>query len=175
MVFLGGGVIAVLLVLGGVFFAYKKFTAVPPEPSPRPKVAAKPRNQEASVPAMVAKAKQEAAAPINEILPPAPAVVAGPAAPAKSVATPPAPLAVPGPAVVAPPPPASAPFKAWVENLRIGGVRAGATTRVFIGGTAYAAGELVNPQLGIVFDSYNPETRRLTFKDKTGATVERRN
>jgi hypothetical protein len=72
-------------------------------------------------------------------------------------------------------PPASAAFKAWVDNLRVGGVRAGTETRVFIGGTAYAPGEMVNPQLGIVFDSYDAETRHLIFKDKTGAIVRRRN
>jgi hypothetical protein len=74
-----------------------------------------------------------------------------------------------------PPPPASAEFKAWVENARISGVRAGSTTRVFIDRTSYAVGDLVNPQLGISFDGYNAETRMLTFKDATGAKVERRN
>lgn len=66
-------------------------------------------------------------------------------------------------------------FKAWVQNLRISGVRGGASPRVFIERTAYAPGELVNPMLGITFEGYNTETRMLVFKDKTGATVERRN
>lgn len=48
-------------------------------------------------------------------------------------------------------------------------------TRVFIGGTSFQKGDLVNPQLGITFEGYNPETRLLTFKDKTGAKVDRRN
>ncbi len=74
-----------------------------------------------------------------------------------------------------PPPVASAAFKAWVENARIGGVRAGSNTRVFIDRTSYAVGDLVNPQLGIIFEGYNAETRMLTFKDATGAKVERRN
>ena len=52
--------------------------------------------------------------------------------------------------------------------------RAGSLVADF-GGTAYATGELVNSQLGIIFDSYNAETRHLVFKDKTGAIVERRN
>jgi hypothetical protein len=53
-------------------------------------------------------------------------------------------------------------------------LRVGVNTRVFLGGTAYMVGDLVNPQLGISFDGYSPETRMLRFKDKAGATVERR-
>jgi hypothetical protein len=67
------------------------------------------------------------------------------------------------------------PFKAWVQNLRISGVRAGSNPKVFIERTAYGVGDLVNPQLGILFDGYDAETRMLRFKDKTGATVEVRN
>ncbi len=44
-----------------------------------------------------------------------------------------------------------------------------------IGGTSYQTGDLVNPQLGISFEGYNAETRLLIFKDKTGASVTRRN
>ena len=73
-----------------------------------------------------------------------------------------------------PPPPPSMQFKAWVENLKISGVRGGATPRVFIGGTSFQKGDLVNPQLGITFEGYSNETRLLTFKDQTGARVERR-
>lgn len=65
-------------------------------------------------------------------------------------------------------------FRAWVQNVRISGVRAGTSPRVFIERTAYAQGDLVNPQLGVVFDGYNPETRLLRFKDASGAIVERR-
>jgi len=40
--------------------------------------------------------------------------------------------------------------------------------------TTYDVGDLVNPTLGITFEGYNATTRLVTFKDKTGATVERR-
>ncbi|MBA4135949.1 MAG: hypothetical protein C0518_01380 [Opitutus sp.] len=87
-----------------------------------------------------------------------------------------APVIDPIPAVTAPSaPPASAAFRSWVQNLKISGVRAGASPRVFIERTAYGPGDLVNPQLGISFESYNAETRMLVFKDKSGALVERRN
>jgi len=72
------------------------------------------------------------------------------------------------------PPPPSNQFRAAVENLKISGVRGGANPRVFIGGTSYQVGDLVNPQLGIILEGYNAETRMLTFRDKTGAKVERR-
>ena len=36
-------------------------------------------------------------------------------------------------------------------------------------------GDLVNPQMGITFEGYTDATRILVFKDKSGATVERRN
>ncbi len=85
------------------------------------------------------------------------------------------PEASPAVAKSAPPPPPSVAFKAWVQNLRISGVRGGANPRVFIERTAYAPGDLVNPQLGILFETYNAETRMIVFKDKSGALVERRN
>ncbi|HLP24253.1 MAG TPA: hypothetical protein VK477_01155, partial [Acidobacteriota bacterium] len=83
----------------------------------------------------------------------------------------------PSPTVARPtlPPPPSVAFKAWVQNLRISGVRGGANPRVFIERTAYAPGDLVNPQLGILFETYNAESRMIVFKDKSGAIVERRN
>ena len=66
-------------------------------------------------------------------------------------------------------------FRAWVENLRISGLRGGASPRIFVGGTAYQQGDLINPQLGITFEGYDDDTRLITFRDKTGAKVERRN
>jgi hypothetical protein len=157
---MGGGAIAALLVLGGGFFAYLKLTAPPPPPPPRPKVVAKP--VKAPEPVVVEPAKT----PVAEA-PKAEPVVAAPvvAKPVEPVAPPPPP----------PPPPASIAFKAWVENLKIMGVRSGSSPRVFIGGTSYAPGDLVNPQLGITFAGYKAETRMLIFKDASGAEVERRN
>jgi hypothetical protein len=146
----------VVAILGGGFFAYKKFLArrLPAEPV----VASKP--PEASAPAVE---ETKAETPPVEAAPKATVPIVGKAPPA------------PKPVEADEPPPPSAAFKAWVDNLRVGGVRAGANTRVFIGGTAYAPGEMVNPQLGITFEGYNAETRHLIFKDKTGATIQRRN
>jgi hypothetical protein len=149
---IGGGVGA-LLVLGVAAFFLMKPKEVPPPP-PRPKPVVKP---------VVEKPKEPVPAPVVQ------APVAKPAEPV--VAAP----VVPAAPVVVPPPVATVAFKAWVENLKIMGVRAGSNPRVFIGGTAYAPGDLVNPQMGISFEGYVPETRMLIFKDKSGAKVERRN
>lgn len=158
LVRVAGGAVAVLLLLGAGFFGYRKFTAGPPAPPP----------VEAKAPAKPPAAESPAIA----------AVASAPAAESVPVSTPAAPEPQPEPVVEEappPPPPASVAFRAWVDNLRVSGVRTGSETRVFIGGTSYEAGETVNPQLGIVFETYNTETRRLVFRDKTGAVVERRN
>ena len=153
---IAGGAIAAAVVLGGGFFAYLKLTA-PPPPPPRPKVVVKPKPPVEKAPEPVVVAETPKPEPAAEV--PKPAEKPAPVVPA----APP------------PPPAASLAFKAWVENLKISGVRAGAAPKVFIGGTAYAPGDLVNPQLGISFVGYNPETRMIHFKDASGATVERRN
>ena len=151
---IAGGAIAAVVVLGGGYFAYLKFKT-PPPPPPRPKAVAKPKPP---APPVVEKAPE----PVVE-KPKVEPVVVAPAPVTPVVTAPP------------PPPPASEAFKAWVENLRIMGVRTGREVRIFVGGTAYAPGDLVNPQLGITFAGYNAETRMLLFKDASGAKVERRN
>ncbi len=136
----------------------KPAEAPPPLPRPKPKPVVKP---------VEVKPVETAPAPVEA------AVVEKPAVPVAAPVVEPVVSAPPPPPP--PPPAASVAFKGWVENLKISGVRAGASTRVFIGGTSYTPGDLVNPQLGISFEGYNPETRLLLFKDKSGAKVERRN
>lgn len=167
-----------------------------PEPSVRPSVAqpAEPAAAPASAPATtasgpvaqtrdaIAAVEQGRTAAANEVLAsatptttPSPAETAAttPVEPAAGAATAVSPAPIPvEPEKVAPPP--SPAFRAWVDGLRISGVRAGASPRVFIERTAYSPGDLVNPQLGITFEGYNAETRKLSFKDRTGAVVERR-
>lgn len=172
-------------------------TAQPPATGPQPaapttgfgKAVAKAKD-------VAGKTAQDQTAATNEVLdadaakpgvtPPAstppvsPAATSPASAPAtnnSAVTTPAVASVEPAPTVAKPaaPPPPSVAFKAWVQNLKISGVRGGATPRVFIERTAYAPGDLVNPQLGVYFETYNAETRMLVFKDKSGATVERRN
>ncbi len=188
---------AVVVVGLAGFFAYTRFFSHPSHP-PAPAVEKKPEPATPAAPAAtkaVEKIKSEQLAPLNEVVDsdkaaPKPEVVGTDAAksapqtvnpviepPAAAVSAAPAPTApIPEePAAAPPPPPASLAFKAWVLNVRIRGVRAGSSPRVFIERTSYAPGDLVNPQLGISFVGYDGATSMLTFKDKTGAVVERRN
>lgn len=191
---LGGLAVIVLGVLGWFGFHYltAPVAAPAPEPSVRPSVAkaAEPAAVPASAPATtpsasgplaqtreaVAAVEQGRTAATNEVLSspspvPAEVAAAAPVQPAGSAPMSPASFPVEPEKTTPPPSPA---FRAWVDGLRISGVRAGATPRVFIERTAYSPGDIVNPQLGITFEGYNAETRKLSFKDRTGAVVERR-
>ncbi|WP_438481013.1 hypothetical protein [Oleiharenicola lentus] len=64
------------------------------------------------------------------------------------------------------------PFIKWAQKVRIGGMRLGSTPRVFINNMTYHIGDLVEPQLGIIFDHYDQQRRFLRFKDRTGAMIE---
>jgi len=168
MIMIGGGLAAVLVLGIGGFIAFKKFTAEPPPP-PRPLVAVKPKE-----PAVVTPVVAQPVTPVNETVEETkPAEAVGPATETAGNETETA--AEVQPAVPPPPPAASVAFRGWVENLKISGLRGGANPRIFIGGSSYQRGDLVNPQLGIIFKDYNDATRTLTFEDGTRATVERRN
>lgn len=184
VILLGGG-LAAILVLGGGFFAYLKLTEEPPPPPPRPKLAANPTTPQGqavgAAQAAVEQAKAATVEPVNEVVaaetpPPAPAGSPEPAAatPEPAVVEQPKPEP-PKPVAPPPPPPASIAFRAWVENLKIGGLRGGTNPRIFVGGISYQEGEVINPQLGIIFENYNDTTRMITFRDRSGAKVERRN
>ena len=91
--------------------------------------------------------------------PPAPATVAQPAKP-ETV-----------PVVV---PKASNAFKAFVSEAKISGVFQGTPPRALINGRTVRAGELVNKELGVSFESIDVSTKTITFVDEAGARVSRR-
>lgn len=62
-------------------------------------------------------------------------------------------------------------FVHWAQSVKIGGLRGGAVPRVLIGQTAYKPGDLVQAQLGIVFQGFNDQSRELRFGDKDGAVI----
>lgn len=175
-----GGLIALLLVAGGGFMAYQKLTEEPP-PAPRPKLVAKPVAPQgqavASAQKVIEQAKAQAAEPINEILKEEPkgAVDATVVAKDPVIAVQAKPVEPAKPSGPLPPPAPTTAFRGWVENLKISGMRGGANPKIFVGGNTYQPGDLINPQLGIVFEEYVEETRTLVFKDKTGAKLEKRN
>lgn len=123
-------------------------------------------------PVVIAPKKAPVVAPTIPVVKsePEPAPAAPPPVPATPVET------VPVPSVPAdtPAPEPSPAFKAWVTNLKIGAVRAGAVPRLLIGGRMFSRGDVVGPELGIVFEAYDTDRRMLRFKDATGATFERR-
>jgi hypothetical protein len=70
---------------------------------------------------------------------------------------------------------ATAAFRSWVANAKLSSVVWGATpARAFINGRLVRAGDTVDAGLGIKFDGVNAEKMQLIFKDKSGATVMRR-
>jgi hypothetical protein len=68
---------------------------------------------------------------------------------------------------------ASPAFQTWVHDLKINGVRAGATPRIVVARKLYTVGEIMNVELGITFEGYDAARHILRFKDKTGFILER--
>ena len=119
---------------------------------------------------------EEAFALENPTVPP-PSAPATAAQPAKPETVQPAPAPVPS----APPPPApvvvpkaSNAFKAFVSEAKISGVFQGTPPRALINGRTVRAGELVNKELGVSFESIDVSTKTITFVDEAGARVSRR-
>ena len=63
--------------------------------------------------------------------------------------------------------------RAFVGQLKIGGLRPGPPARLFIGGITFKAGDVIDPSLGVVFVGVDTETNELIFQDPTGAVVRR--
>lgn len=64
--------------------------------------------------------------------------------------------------------------KAWITQLRINGVRAGENPRLLVGSKAFSRGEVVNAELGLTFDGYDPRRHMVRFRDPSGKVYERR-
>lgn len=189
---IGVGLLAVVVLGLAGYFALVHFSE--PEPLPpvrqavvRPKVepppAAAPTGPIGQAKDAIAKVETQRTAPANEVIDAASApsssastsaTTSPSTAPDAATTAPAASVETPRPQLPTEPPVPSAAFRAWVQALKISGVRGGSNPRVFIDRTAYSPGDLVNPQLGIMFQDYNSETRQLIFKDRNGAIVERR-
>jgi hypothetical protein len=59
-----------------------------------------------------------------------------------------------------------------VANVRVSSVMSGATPKALINGRLVRAGDTVDAGLGIIFDGV--KGNQLVFKDRSGATVQRR-
>jgi cytoskeletal protein RodZ len=145
-----------------------------PEPAaPSPAQKADPAKQPAAQSPATATMRPT---PVTKaVTPAAPAVVATTAAAKTSGAPSPATTApaTPAPAAVSPAAGANA-FNTWVANVKISGVRGGSAPRILIGRASFNLGEVVNEELGITFEGYDADRHLVRFRDRTGATAERR-
>jgi hypothetical protein len=69
---------------------------------------------------------------------------------------------------------AGAEFRLLVANLKIKGVFLGDPPRAVINGRLMRAGERVDSELGVTFEGLDADRSRLIFKDRTGATIQRK-
>ncbi len=82
--------------------------------------------------------------------------------------------AAPTPVNPPPPPEPSPQFRAFVDHLKVNGVRTGPPARLFVDGLAWHPGDLIDGSPGVVFVGIDPATNEIIFKDDTGAIVRRR-
>ena len=62
-------------------------------------------------------------------------------------------------------------FLAWVSQARISGVREGSSPKAFINSILVQKGDVIDVQLGIVFDGVDAQRNLVIFKDESGAIV----
>ncbi len=65
-------------------------------------------------------------------------------------------------------------LREWAANARINGVFQGSPARALINGHTVRAGQVVDEDLGIVFDHIDAGTKTIVFRDRSGAKVARR-
>jgi hypothetical protein len=158
-------------------------TAVTKAPPPSAQRSAQPAPRAPTTPEgraiqkardVVAAVAANRTAPTNEVTGSAPRP--GTSVPA-ATATAPAPATAATPASASSPSagvPPSQSFRAFVDRLKIGGVRVGPPARLFLGGVTYKPGDVIDEGLGIVFVSVDVTAQEIVFKDGTGAVVRRR-
>jgi hypothetical protein len=167
----------VLVIAVAAFVAYRKFFAAPPPPPPPPKPAVTARPAPSPAAQKTPATPTVAGAPVKSVAPPAAPTPKAPGVSTTSAAkasgapavaevrpTPPAPPAKPKPSLQ---------FRAFVDRLKIGGVRMGPPARIFIGGITYQQGAVIDQDLGVVFVGVDPQTEELLFKDGSGVVVRR--
>lgn len=194
------GLVALALLGGGGFFAWKHFFATPPAAAPAPPSAPKAAAPKPAAPSPATDTlNQIAHAPVNAINKAQDALAArrasgqnrvdaaaaGEDQPARPVAPPKPELntttakkaLAPGlsaTTTVEAAANASPEFLTYIANLKVSGVFQGNPARAVINGKLTREGETVEPRLGIVFDGVDGPQHQLVFKDRTGATVSRK-
>ncbi len=174
-----GALVLIVLSIVGTFWFVNRTPA--PKPAPKP-VANKPADASAPSPIVVAPAiKPPAVAIESATKAPAPIAVAPMPAPAPVTPTPPLPekvapapveplSAVPPPAANATPPAFDPRVHAFVDAVRVAGIRSSASgdSRVLMNDRVYRLNDIVDRTLGIRLTKVEPNI--LTFTDANGAT-----
>jgi len=180
--------LAAILVLGGGFFAYMTFMAPEPAPPPPPVTKKAPPVAPAPAATPIDMAKEAAAAATANAQAPA-AATTEPAPPtsgdpigdkaAATLSTVPTATAL-SPGLVATTDleaaaEATPAFRSFVANAKVSGagIMQG-TPRAFINDRLTRGGEMVDPGLGVTFETIDAERRLLIFKDRSGAIVSRK-
>lgn len=180
----GVGLAVAVVLVGGGLFLFRDRPAPAADNPPAPKSAETPAPA-AAAPAPTATAP--APAPTQFVVPiatptktaPAPAATTTVATPAKVEPTPPAaPVAAPVAAQPAPPKVAAPPAKlgpraiAFIENLRVVGIRASATdSKVLMNDRVYRVGDTVEHEMDLKLTGITSSS--LTFEDEQGARYTR--
>ncbi len=133
-----------------ISLAYYKFIE-PPPPPPKAVVPANDQVERAPAPAVHPHSKPALAAVTTDLAPGV--TITTESVEAETEATP--------------------AFRSFVADAKISGVFQGTPPRAFINGRLVRLGEVVDSSLGIRFDSIDPKTKNIVFKDASGATVGR--
>jgi len=148
---------ALLLVLGGGYYAFRMFTATPPAPA----AVVLPK---APVPAAPVVVVPPAPVPKAPVVPVTPVVQAPPVTP-----PPEAPPVKPRPVPVRVVPQPSTDFLVWVDSVKISGVFNGSPPRAIVNGLLVRPGDTIDSARGIVFDHVDAAEKEFFFRDRSGA------
>jgi hypothetical protein len=180
----GIGVVVIAIAIAGVFF-YKIFFPAPSKEVVIKPIIVKPVAKEpsaADVAAAAAKAAADAQKAADALAAKRAADAAAAAAAAQEPTPTPATESVMADASLTKDvkvnttrleaaPAASAAFRTYVAGAEIGGVFQGTPSRALINGTIFREGQVVENQLGIIFDRIDADKKVIYFKDTTGAEV----
>ena len=173
----GLGACALVVIAVGAFVAYRKYLAAPPPPPPRPVVTSKPvpgPKKSEALPAAPAPSAQQPRPTATTAKPAPPPATRG--SKSSAVSTPPPPVVAAATVQPAGPPAPAGPspsFRAFVDQLKIGGFRVGPPARLFLGGVTYTEGDVIDQDLGVIFAGVDSKTGEVVFKDGSGAKLRR--
>ena len=154
---------ALLLVLGGGYYAFRLFTAT----SPAPAAVVLPKAPVPTAPVVVVP--PPAPVPKAPVVPITPTVVQAPPVTPPVNIPPEAPPVKPHPVPVRVVPQPSTDFLVWVDSVKISGVFNGSPPRAIVNGLLVRPGDTIDSSRGIVFDHVDTVEKEFFFRDRSGA------